>query len=323
MAARPSVVVLAAGAGTRMRSSLPKVLHPAAGRPLLEHVLRAARALDPERLVVVVGHDAEQVRAAFDDGSIVFAEQTERLGTGHAFSCARPALEGAGGSVVVLYGDQPLTDPATVVALAAEQERLGGAVLLSYEVDDPHGLGRVVRGADGVLLAICEEKDATAEQRAIREVWPGVIVLDRGAFEVAEGLRNDNAAGEFYLTQMVSLYREAGKPVNAFKGNDDMRLLVGVNSRAELARAEALLRRRVRDRWLAAGVTMMLPESTIIDDTVSLASDVTLEPGVILRGSTAVGEGARIGAYAVLQDCDVAAGATVEPHVVAFERAFP
>lgn len=319
---RPAVVVLAAGQGTRMRSSLHKVLHPVAGRPMLAHVLRAARGLDPARLVVVVGHEAEQVRAAFPDPDIQFVTQERLVGTGDAFVSARTALEGHDGPTVVLYGDQPLTDRDTVTALVREQRRREGMVLLSYDVEDPHGLGRVLRDADGAVLAIREEKDANEAERAIREVWPGVLALDPDAFRVADGLTDDNAAGEFYLTQIVDLYRAAGKSVHAFKGSDAMRLLVGVNTRAELAKAEGIMRALVRDRWLAAGVSMAAPQTTYIDDSVRLSADVTLEPGVLLRGATVVGEGATIGAYAVLDDCVVEAGATVPAHTVASARTF-
>ncbi len=314
----PSVVVLAAGQGTRMRSSLPKVLHEVAGRPMLEHVLRAARATGPRRVVVVVGHGAERVRERFaGQDDLRFVEQSEQLGTGHALQCALPALDGQRGPVLVLYGDQPLTDPETLRSLLGEQRRLGGAVLLSYQVEDPTGLGRVLRAPDGALLGIVEERDADASQRDIKEVYPGVFVFDDRVEELLRGLTRENRAGEYYLTQMVDLYRRAGRPVHAHRGSDAMRFLVGVNTRSELARAEELLRAGVREAWMAAGVTMHRPAGTAIDDEVRLARDVVLEAGVLLRGGTRVGEGARIGAYAVLEDCRVDAGARVPPHTVA------
>jgi bifunctional UDP-N-acetylglucosamine pyrophosphorylase/glucosamine-1-phosphate N-acetyltransferase len=316
-----SVLVLAAGQGTRMRSALPKVLHEAAGRPLLEHVLRAARTLAPERLVVVVGHGADRVRQRFAGQEVEFVEQIEQRGTGHALLCARPTLEGAR-SLLVLYGDQPLVRPDTLRGLIEEQRRRGGAVMLTYEVDDPFGLGRVVRAPDGGVLRVVEEKDASVEERSIREVYPGAIVLDEAVFELADHLSDDNAAGEYYLTDMVDLYRRSGRGLHAHRGWDEMRELVGVNTRSELARAEALLRARVRARWLEAGVTMHAPETTFIDDDVELAADVVLEPGVLLRGASRVGANARVGAYAILEDCVVAPGARVAPHTVATGRTF-
>lgn len=317
-----SVVVLAAGQGTRMRSSLPKVLHEAAGKPLLEHVLSAAGALRPARLVVVVGHGSGAVRARFADADVTFVEQTEQRGTGHALLSARGALASASGPLLVLYGDQPLVQPGTLEGLIEEQRRHGGAVLLTYDVAEPFGLGRVVRAPDGSVLRVVEEKDASPEERAIHEVYPGAIVFDEAAFELAGGLSADNAAGEYYLTDMVALYRHSGRGLHAFRGDDEMRELIGVNTRGELARAEALLRRRVRELWLTAGVTMHAPESTFLDDAVTLAPDVVLEPGVLLRGATRVDRGARVGAYAVLDGCTVAAGAVVPPHTVARGQAF-
>lgn len=317
------MLVLAAGQGTRMRSTLPKVLHEAAGRPLLEHVLAAARGVDPSRIVVIVGHGAAAVVERFSGSGVEFVEQTVQGGTGHALLCARGALEGFEGTLLVLYGDQPLLRAETLQGLVGEHRRHGGAVLLSYEVADPTGLGRVVRAPDGAVLRVVEEKDATVEQKAIREVYPGAIALDSAVFEVAAALRNDNAAGEYYLTDLVELYRRGGRSLRAYRGYDEMRQLIGVNTRAELARAEALLRERIRVRWLEQGVTMLAPETTFIDDTVELARDVVLEPGVLLLGATRVGEGARVGAYAVLEGCSVAAGARVPPLSLAQDAEFP
>lgn len=300
-----------------MRSTLPKVLHEAAGRPLLGHVLAAARVLAPERLVVVVGQRGEPVRARFAGAGVDFVEQQRPRGTGDALLSARAALREFRGSLLVVYGDQPLVAAGTLEALVAEQRRLGGAVMLSYEVDEPFGLGRVVRGPGGDVLRVVEEKDASVEERAIREVYPGAICFDEAVFELARELSDDNAAGEYYLTDMVERYRRSGRGVHAYRGADDMRLLIGVNTRAELARAESLLRARTRARWLELGVTMHAPETTFIDDEVTLARDVVLEPGVLLRGRTRVGEGARVGAYAVLDDCTVAPGASVPAHTVA------
>lgn len=316
------ILVLAAGQGTRMRSRLPKVLHEAAGRPLLEHVLRAASELRPERLAVVVGHGAAAVRARFSGRELEFVDQPEQRGTGHALLCARPALEAGRGPLLVLYGDQPLVRGDTLRALVDEQRRHGGAVILSYEVDDPFGLGRVVRAPDGGVLRVVEEKDATVEEKAIHEVYPGAMVMDAGAFELAAELSDDNAAGEYYLTDLVDAYRRSGRGLRAHRGFDEMRQLIGVNTRSELARAEGLLRWRVRRRWLEAGTTMQAPENTFIDDEVELAPDVVLEPGVILRGRTRVGENATVGAYAVLHACTVHAGARVPPHTVADGEAF-
>jgi bifunctional UDP-N-acetylglucosamine pyrophosphorylase / glucosamine-1-phosphate N-acetyltransferase len=320
---RLAVVVMAAGEGTRMRSRLPKVLHEAAGETLLAHVLAAVAPLEPERVVVVVRSGAERVRAALSGASVVCVDQGPRDGTGAAVAAARGELEGAFDTLLVLNGDAPLLRPASLERLLVAQ-RSGGAgmSILTYEVDDPSGLGRVRRDASGAVEAIVEERDATADERRIREVNPGTYAFDARVWSLLERVGDDNAAGEYYLTDVVAEYRAAALGVRAVLGDDETRLLVGVNDRAQLARAEGLLRARTRAHWLAEGVTMHAPETTAIDSGVRLARDVVLESGVLLRGACEVGEGARIGAYAVLRDCVVAAGARVEPHTVATRARF-
>ncbi len=324
-AARPAVIVLAAGQGTRMRSRWPKVLHEAAGRPLLEHVLRAARELDPETIAVVVGHGADEVRRRFADAGVTFVDQPRQRGTGDAVACCAATLAAHPGPFVVLSGDGPLVTPASLRrALAAHAAAGGeGMTLVTYEVEDPTGLGRVVRGPDGRVRAIVEERDADAATRALREVNPGTYVFDRRLWALLGELDDDNAAGEVYLTDLVAAYASAGLPLRAERSDDETRLLVGVNDRAQLALADRLLRDRLRRHWLAAGVTMVDPASVYVDDTVELATDVTLEPGVVLAGATRVGQGATVGAYAHLTDCTVGAGARVGPHTVASGRGFP
>lgn len=312
-----TVVILAAGRGTRMKSTLPKMLHRAAGRPLLEHVVRAAQALRPERIVIVVGEDEARIRAHFAGQRLDFVRQPEPLGTGHALQQALEVIEADGGDTLVLNGDAPLLTGETLRGLLAGHRRgQGGMTLLTYEVDDPSGLGRIVRGRDDAVLRIVEEKDAGPDERAIREINPGFYLFDDRVFRLAACLTNDNAAGEYLLTDLVALYQREGLSVRAQLGQDEAGRLVGVNTRAQLARAERLLRDRIRRRWLTQGVTMHSPEQTFIDDTVELARDVLLEPGVVLRGATRVGEGATIGAYAYLENTEVPAHAQVPPHAV-------
>lgn len=320
---RLAVVVLAAGAGTRMRSRLPKVLHRAAGRTLVEHVLRATAAVSPEATLVVVRHEAAQVRAALAHTGVRCVDQGERDGTGAAVLAARPVLEGSADTVLVVNGDAPLvTGESLTRLLRAHLAGGAGMSMLTYEVDDASGLGRVVRASDGSVAAIVEERDADADTLRLREVNPGTYLFDASLWRLLEGVGNDNAAGEYYLTDVIAAYRRAGLPVRAVLGDDETRALVGVNDRAQLARAEALLRDRTRARWLDAGVTMLHPDSTVIDDEARLARDVVLWPGVLLLGATALGEGAEVGAYTVLRDCLVEAGASVPPHTVASGRSF-
>lgn len=243
------VVVLAAGQGTRMRSPLPKVLHEAAGKPLLEHVLLAVTPLWPERTVVVVGHRAEEVEARFAGYAgqgVLFVRQDFGLGygTGMAFRQTESALSGFDGDVLVLYGDGPLIRTETLRRLTDTHAAAGdGMTLLTTAVENPYGLGRIVRGADGSVARIVEERDATLEEKLVREINPGLYVFDRHVFELAARLKDDNAAGEYYLTDMVNLYLGAGLPVRAVLGDDETEIL-GVNDPQQLEFVERLLRAR-------------------------------------------------------------------------------
>lgn len=309
-----SVVVLAAGFGSRMKSDLPKVLHPLAGRPMLEHVLRAVRSLQPQRIVVVVGHGGQLVEETVAAPDVEFVVQAEQLGTAHAFLQAAAALEPLDGPVLVLSGDGALLTPDTLAALASEQGRHDGMTLLTCRVPDPAGLGRVVRDAAGLVQRIVEEKDATPAERDLDEVVVGSYVFDRSGFQLARQLDNDNAAAEFYITDLIDSYLRAGLQVRT--SATPLAEYLGVNDRAQLAEAERTLRQRINRRWLLAGVTMQDPETTFIDDTVELVRDVTLAPGVILRGNCRVESGAYIGAFSVLTDAEVLADEEVPPHSV-------
>lgn len=311
-----AVVILAAGQGTRMKSALPKVLHEAAGQPLLEHVLRAAAGLEPTRTLVVVGHGADEVEARFSDRDLEFVRQEERLGTGHALLQTRSQLGDFGGPVLVLNGDGPLLKTDTLRELVEAHEEAGeGMALLTCEVSDPTGLGRIVRDDRGQIQRIVEEKDAGPQQKKLHEINPGIYLFDADVFDYAGELTDDNAAGEYYVTDLVDSYLRDGKPVVAVVTSDETEIL-GVNTRQHLADAERVLRDRIRERWLLEGVTMLSPEQTFIGDAVRLEPDVTLYPGVWLGGQTRVGRGAVIGNHAVLVDCDVAENAHVEPHTV-------
>jgi bifunctional UDP-N-acetylglucosamine pyrophosphorylase/glucosamine-1-phosphate N-acetyltransferase len=314
-----STLILAAGEGTRMRSATPKVLHPIAGRPLVEHAVRAAAGLDPENLVVVVGHGRDAVREHLDKvgkalGRLVTTTvQDQQNGTGHAVACALSTLPpGLSGTVLVSYGDVPLLDTETLAALLKGHTEAGNAVtVLTAEVDDPTGYGRMVRDTDGAITAIVEHKDATEEQRGIREINSGVYAFDTAVLvDGLSRLSTDNAQGELYLTDVLGVARDHGRRVGALVV-DDPWLTEGVNDRVQLSVLGAELNRRIIRGWQRAGVTVVDPASTWIDAGVTLSRDVRLEPGVQLYGETTVGEAALIGPDSTLTDVRVGVGAKV------------
>lgn len=315
----PAVVILAAGMGSRMKSNLPKTLHSVAGRPILAHVVNAAAELNPTRIVVVVGHGAREVEEAFKGSHLVFATQHEQLGTGHALIQAQAAVGEGHSCVVVLNGDGPLIRGETLKNLVQfHYTSQAGMTLATTHVDNPSGLGRIVRGANGLVERIVEEKDANAEERAITEINPGLYVFDTDVFTRAADLTDDNEAGEYYITDLVAEYRAAGADVAALAVPDERELL-GINDRAELARAERILQDRYRAHWLAAGVSMVAPETVFFGPDVQLQRDVVLGPGVVLQGTTTIGEGAFIGAYSVLVNANVPPRLRVLPHTLKSE----
>ncbi|WP_024875023.1 bifunctional UDP-N-acetylglucosamine diphosphorylase/glucosamine-1-phosphate N-acetyltransferase GlmU [Saccharomonospora piscinae] len=314
-----STVILAAGEGTRMRSNLPKVLHPVAGRPLVEHAVRAAAGLDPDRLVVVVGHGREAVSEHLLGVEkalglpVTCAVQERQNGTGHAVACGLDALPTTGsGTVLVTYGDVPLLDTTALSGLLAEHRERGNAVtVLTAVVSDPSGYGRIVRDGDGAVTGIVEQKDADAAQREITEINSGVYAFDAAVLaDALSRLSTDNAQGELYLTDVLGIARGDGRPVGALVV-DDPWLTEGVNDRVQLSALGAELNRRLVRRWQRAGVTVVDPATTWLDADVELARDVVIAPNVQLHGHTTVGEGARLGPDTTLTDVAVGPGATV------------
>ncbi|WP_182345593.1 bifunctional UDP-N-acetylglucosamine diphosphorylase/glucosamine-1-phosphate N-acetyltransferase GlmU [Tomitella gaofuii] len=314
-----AVIVLAAGAGTRMRSATPKVLHTLAGRSMLAHALHAAAGASPAHLVTVLGHQAEAVSAEAQrvgaqlGTPVTGVVQPSQDGTGHAVAHGLEGLPADfAGTVVVTAGDVPLLDAATLRALVAEHRATAAAVsLLTTTLADPTGYGRIIRDADGAVVGIVEQSDADEGQRAIREVNSGVYAFDAPFLRGALGrLDSDNAQGEIYLTDTVSAARAAGLGVGATHV-DDAHLVAGVNDRVQLSSLSAELNRRIVEEWMRAGVTVVDPATTHIDVGVRLAPDVTVHPGVQLHGATVVDEGAAVGPDTTLTDVEVGAGATV------------
>ncbi|QCQ90141.1 bifunctional UDP-N-acetylglucosamine diphosphorylase/glucosamine-1-phosphate N-acetyltransferase GlmU [Rhodococcus sp. SGAir0479] len=320
MPPQTAVIVLAAGAGTRMRSKTPKVLHTLAGRSMLSHSLHAAAAVEPTELVTVIGHDREAVGAAVDEvakelgRAVVTAVQHEQNGTGHAVSCGLTALPvDFDGTVLVTAADVPLLDADTLRALidAHTTAPAAAVTVLTSTAPDPTGYGRILRTTDGEVAAIVEQADATESQRAITEVNSGVYAFDAATLRGAlTSLSADNAQGELYLTDVIAIARQAGKVVRA-QHIADTHLVAGANDRVQLAALAGELNRRILERHMRAGVTVEDPSSTWIDVDVTIERDVVLRPGVQLRGSTSIGEDAVIGPDTTLTDVSVGTGASV------------
>ncbi|WP_082422271.1 bifunctional UDP-N-acetylglucosamine diphosphorylase/glucosamine-1-phosphate N-acetyltransferase GlmU [Corynebacterium oculi] len=313
-----AVVVLAAGAGTRMKSATQKTLHCIGGRSLLSHSLHAAAAIQPEHLVAVVGHQREQVSPAAEaiaqelGRPVVQAVQEEQKGTGHAVQCALSAIPDFQGTVIVTNGDVPLLRPETLRRLHEAHTQSPTAVtVLTLELEDPTGYGRIVRNEEGQVTSIVEQKDASDAERAIREVNSGVFAFDSDVLRYGLAhLDSDNAQGELYLTDVLGIAREEGHTVRAHLA-DDARELAGVNDRVQLAAAGQELNRRTVEAAMRGGVTVIDPATTRIDVTVTLGQDITIEPGTQLRGTTSVGDGALIGPDSTLIDVSVGRDASV------------
>ncbi|MGQ9602448.1 MAG: NTP transferase domain-containing protein [Candidatus Bipolaricaulia bacterium] len=314
-----SLLILAAGKGKRMRSSRPKVLHELCGRPILDYLLEAVAPLGAARTVVVIGHRGEEVRERFGGRGLVFVEQREQLGTGHAALQARPLLEGQGGEILILPGDLPLLQAELLEEFLSFHRAHGGRLsLLTMELADPRGYGRIVRSAEGEVLRVVEDQDASEEERLIREVNSGIyLVRNEGLFwEALAELEAANAQSEYYLPDVIGLYRQRGEPVRALLVREGEALL-GINSRAELARAEAVLRRRKLAEVLAAGATVVAPETVLIEPTASIARDARIGPGSTIGGGSRIGEGAVI-ANSCVRGVEIGEGCRIEWSIILF-----
>jgi bifunctional UDP-N-acetylglucosamine pyrophosphorylase / glucosamine-1-phosphate N-acetyltransferase len=304
------VVVLAAGQGKRMRSDLPKVLHPLGGTPLLAHVLASAQALSPARLCIVVGHGAPEIRSRFAGPDLFWAIQNEQLGTGHAVMQAMPQLE-AGGTILILYGDVPLISSDTLRSLA-DAAAAGALAILTQELDVPRGYGRIVRDPEGRVTRIVEEKDANESERAIREVNTGIMAAPRERLDKwLAALRNDNAQGEYYLTDVVAAAVRDGVAVEVRHPRRSHECL-GVNSKQELARLERILQMEEANRLLEAGVTLADPARIDVRGELRCGRDVSIDVNCIFEGRVVLADGVRIAANCVLRDVTVGAGTEVK-----------
>ncbi len=313
-----TVVILAAGLGTRMKSRRAKVLHEAGGRPLIEHTVDTALSLaSPDRVFVVVGHQADQVRSAVEGRGVRFIQQAEQKGTGHALIAGRESLAPLGGLLVVYYGDCPLIPPALLASLVAHQARSdAAATLVTAEFEDPTGYGRVIRDASGSVRAIVEQKAATPEQLAVREANVGIYCfLARPFWKHIDELRPNNPAREYYLTDMIEILIRAGHTIDAHRAAHPMELL-GINNRVELAAADRTFRDRKVGELMLAGVTVEKPETVSVDQSVSIGMDTVIEPFAQILGNTKIGEACRVGACSIVRDSELADDVQVGPFTI-------
>ena len=309
-----NVVILAAGQGTRMKSSLPKVLHPLGGIPLLGHVIKAANNLKPARLVVVYGHGGQQVQDTINNSDISWVEQAEQLGTGHAVNQAIPEIDEAS-TVLVLYGDVPLINSNTLTDLIyqAGSDSLG---LLTVHLDDPTGYGRIVRNAHGKVQYIVEQKDADSEELKISESNTGILAVNGGKLKSWLGqLKNNNAQGEYYLTDIIAMAVRDGVEIKTAHPESEEEVL-GVNSRSQLAQLERCYQRQRAEELMAQGVTIADPARIEIRGEVSVGRDISIDVNVILEGKVSIADNVRIGANCVIKDSVIEEGVELKPMCV-------
>ena len=306
------VVVLAAGQGTRMKSSLPKVLHPIAGKAMIERVLRTAEAVDPTTITLIVGHRAEVVRNQLGiNQRLNFALQEPQLGTAHALQQAEPFLTGRSGSVILLSGDVPLLSPNTLKQLLETHRGSGAAAtVVTATVERPYGYGRIVR-TRGRIARIVEERDASPTQRKINEINSGIYAFDLPPlFDALRSIASQNAQGEFYLTDLIAIYRRRGLPVETLLVENAQEIR-GINSRSELAEVSRLVRQKKNEELMAAGVTLIDPATTYVDPEVEIAADTVLHPGVVIEGRTRIGSACEIQAYVRISDSEIGDHVTI------------
>ncbi|MEJ2744631.1 MAG: NTP transferase domain-containing protein [bacterium] len=290
-------VILAAGEGTRMKSSYAKVAHLLAGKPLIRYVVEAAKSLDPERVVVIVGHDAERVKKAAGDG-VEFVEQREQNGTGHAVMQTKACFTDWEGDILVLSGDVPLITAETLRRLVdAHGNGAAACTLLTALLKDPSGYGRIIRRASGKLLKIVEEEDASLFEKAVEEINAGIYIFNADSlFKAVEGLSPENRQQEFYLTDVVGILVGDGMQVEAAQA-DDAGEVLGINDRDELARAEKILQRKIQKTHMLNGVTIVDPANTYIEATVRIGRDTIIYPFTVIEGEVRIGADCRIGPF--------------------------
>jgi bifunctional UDP-N-acetylglucosamine pyrophosphorylase/glucosamine-1-phosphate N-acetyltransferase len=306
------VVILAAGQGTRMKSRLPKVLHPIAGRPMIEHVLRTAESVSPATVTLIVGHRADIVRDRLKGWArLQYALQEPQLGTAHALQQAEPVLAGRTGTIVLLSGDVPVLRPEALRRLVETHQTAGAAAtVMTANIERPYGYGRIVR-TEGRIARIVEERDASPAERQIREINSGIYAFDLAPlFDALRGIASQNAQGEFYLTDLIAIYRRRKLPVETLV-NERPHEIRGINSRTELAEVSRIVRQTKNEELMAAGVTIVDPLTTYIDPDVQVGPDTVIHPGVLLEGQTRIGAACEIQAHVRIVDSEIGDQVTV------------
>ena len=309
-------IILAAGQGTRMKSRKPKVLHSVCGKPMLKHVIDTVKKAGLDSCVVVVGHGGDEVKEAISEPGTVFVTQEQQLGTGHAVMMAESLLPPEG-TVAVLCGDTPLIREETLRAFFRFHEQNANCVsVMSAVVDQPYGYGRMIKSADGNLTGIVEEKDASEEEKAIREINGGIYCFEAGALSgYLSRLTAQNAQGEYYLTDIIGMAAAEGKKMGSFTVKEQEEIM-GVNNRVQLARAEAVMRKRIGEEWMLRGVTLIDPANVYIEADVEIGMDTVIYPGVILTGKTRIGEGCLVGHNSRIQDSRIDDFVTIQSSTI-------
>lgn len=310
------VVVLAAGQGTRMKSKLYKVMHPVMGRPMVGHVVQAALDAKVDRVITITGHGAEVVSDYLGQKS-EYVYQEEQLGTAHAVEQARNLLEGQEGTTIVLSGDTPLLTADTIAALMDFHEKEGAkATVLTAMADNPFGYGRVIRSEDDSVNKIVEEKDASVDEKLVREINTGTYCFDNEAlFEILTKVDNNNAQGEYYLPDVIEMLKNKNETVSAYR-LDNMDESLGVNNRVALAEATKVMRERINTQHMINGVTLIDPENTYIEMDVKIGRDTVIEPGTYLKGNTVIGEDVFIGMNTTIEDSEIADNVEITQSVI-------